>query len=58
MAMVAIRSFVFVDIRREPHRGKCAICAKRRELYRVAVQAPDNHPDETEARCAECWGMK
>lgn len=58
MAMVAIRSFVFVEIRRQPHRGKCAICGRRRELYRVHVEAPDNYGDETEARCAECWGMK
>lgn len=45
-----------VSIVRNVRRGRCVNCQRRRELYRVVLQA-NGGDDATEARCAECWGI-
>ena len=45
-----------VNVFREP-RARCSNCQVRRVLYRIAITVGPND-DKTEARCAQCWGMK
>ena len=46
-----------IGIEREAKRGKCRDCRLYRVLYRVVV-ATQTGGDMTDARCAECWGIR
>ena len=56
MALIEVRLSIRVLIVREPRRAKCAVCELRRTLYRVRAGRDDD--ECSDARCAECWGMK
>jgi hypothetical protein len=48
-----------VKLTRAPLRARCSVCHIRRVLYRiVVVNVRVTAGGASEARCAECWGVR
>lgn len=46
-----------LGISRSERRARCSVCTLYRVVYRI-VAASLTGGDATDARCAECWGMR
>jgi hypothetical protein len=58
-ADVAVDLTLEAAIRREPLRARCVRCRQRRVLYRIVIEGKILlDAGVSEARCAECWGVR
>jgi hypothetical protein len=57
-AVIEVRQTGIAFLERQPGRARCAYCRIRRVRYRIGVRTALGSPEFTEARCAECWGIR
>jgi hypothetical protein len=58
VAVLEMRHSTIAFIERARNRARCFGCDRRRILYRIAVRTVNHAVERTEARCAECWGIR
>ena len=47
-----------VSVFRLTQRARCIVCRLYRVLYRITVAGTGDDVGYSEARCADCWGMR